>query len=441
MRSAEKQTWAVRRKGVTGPTDGDICDAYLYLLGRLLVLRQEHLDFAIDGFQWNEIVHRPVGSIALPNPDLDVARSDAWIAVDESSCTVIDVPPIVGRYYTVQVVNPWGETVANINEREYPAHSSGAFAVCLRDTPITPPAGTTRVDIPNKKAHVIVRLGLGANQTETVSLQHHVSMHATGRPDIAPTVKAPLFTNDKLPGVDVFDVALAVLRSEPDCNPGTDPLQSRVRAVTAWAASNDGERARIDEVIRTQAWRKLKQQVAMMGSSGNGWVRPKLTGNFGEDWLMRTVVDYTNLWANNQVESVEFTAGTTTPLDGSDTYTMTFASDDLPASHAKYGWSVLCVDALDFRTTRNIRNRFLLNGQSKSAIESDGSLTLCFAPQKPEHVPDANWLPTPAGQHYCLTWRCYGPDQATMLGNWYPPRLRRSGVNGAAHATAEFSIL
>src|SRR5262245_50281189 len=36
--------------------DRDIIEAYEYLLGRLLVLRQETLDFK-EGLKWNEIVH------------------------------------------------------------------------------------------------------------------------------------------------------------------------------------------------------------------------------------------------------------------------------------------------------------------------------------------------------------------------------------------------
>jgi len=441
MQSAGRQTWIGRQKGVTGPSEGDICDAYLYLLGRLLVLRQEHLDFALDGFHWNQLVHRDIGRVTGPNPDLDVAHSDAWIAIDETSCTVIEIPPIVGRYFTVQIVNPWGETVANINERNFAAHPFGAFALCLRDAPIDAPVGTERVEIPNRKARLLLHLGLGADHSDAASLQHRVALYAAGEPAIAPTIKFPLFTNDKLPGVAAFDDALAVLTSEPDVNPGTESLQTRVRAVMAWASSNSAERARIDTVIRNQAWRKLKQHVAMMRTSGNGWVRPKLAGSFGEDWLMRTVTNYTHLWANSQVEVVDFTAGSESPLDGSDTYSMTFANDDPPSSHVKYFWSVLCVDAVDLHVTRNVRNRFFINDQSRVQRARDGSLTLWFAPQKPDAVPDGNWLPTPSGEHYCLTWRSYGPDQATMLGNWYPPRLHRVGVDGEMHAAAEFSIL
>jgi len=98
-----------------GPRDQDISDAYLYLLGRLLVLRQEHLDFRDEGFKWNEVIHRQPGGVAWANPNLDVACSEAWMAIDDTSCTIVDVPRIEGSYYTIQTLNGWGETTANIN--------------------------------------------------------------------------------------------------------------------------------------------------------------------------------------------------------------------------------------------------------------------------------------------------------------------------------------
>ena len=78
-------------------SDTDIGDAYLYLLGRLLVLRQEHLDFRDNGFKWNEVIHHEPGGVAWANPNLDVAYSEAWIGIDEHSCTIVEVPKIEGR--------------------------------------------------------------------------------------------------------------------------------------------------------------------------------------------------------------------------------------------------------------------------------------------------------------------------------------------------------
>ena len=53
-------------------TDQDISDAWIYLLGRLLVLRQQKADLA-EGWTWNTLVHRKPGAVDWPNPNLDVA--------------------------------------------------------------------------------------------------------------------------------------------------------------------------------------------------------------------------------------------------------------------------------------------------------------------------------------------------------------------------------
>src|SRR4029434_124110 len=94
-------------------TEQDVSDAYIYLLGRLLVTRQQQLDCE-EGFKWNELVHRKPGAVDWPNPNLDVAYSEAWVAVDESSCTIVSVPKIERRYYTAHFLNRSRVTIVNI---------------------------------------------------------------------------------------------------------------------------------------------------------------------------------------------------------------------------------------------------------------------------------------------------------------------------------------
>ena len=65
-------------------TDQQVSDAYIYLLSRLLVLRQQQADFQ-EGFKWNTLIHRKLGEVQWPNPNLDVAYSEAWVAVDEGA--------------------------------------------------------------------------------------------------------------------------------------------------------------------------------------------------------------------------------------------------------------------------------------------------------------------------------------------------------------------
>lgn len=409
-------------------SDQDISNAYVYLLGRLLVLRQEHLDFRNGGFKsagfkWNELIHRQAGGFGWANPNLDVAYSEAWIAIDETSYTVIDIPPISDRYYTIQVLNLWGETIANINERNYPNHPSGAFAFCLRGTRMTVPTGTVRIDLPSRKARILVRVELGADPDVAIALQRAITMRASASPRISAPITIPMFTNSTLPGVEAFDTAPAVLASEPDINPGAAALQATVRAVAMMVATNKHDRERVDGVIRQFAWLRIKQAVAEMGVRENGWIRPRVAGNYGADWTMRTVANFTGIWANNQSEVVYFGTGSGTPINGSQTYTMTFPKDNLPGSHVDYFWSVTCVDSLEYRVVPNAENRFALNGKTPLVMGPDGSLTLYFAAEKPPDAPNANWLPTPARKNYLLTWRAYGPDQAIVNGRWFPPSL------------------
>ncbi|MDM0021134.1 DUF1214 domain-containing protein [Variovorax saccharolyticus] len=407
-------------------TDQQISDAYIYLLSRLLVLRQQQLDFN-EGFQWNRLVHRKPGEVAWPNPNLDVAYSEAWIAVDETSCALVSVPEISGRYYTVQFLNGWGETVANLNERVFPRHPHGLFAVCLKGSQVEVPAGAQRVDVPVKRMRVLSRVELGANWDEAVALQQQFEIRSTGRPAAPAPPKTLMFEMDALPGVEAFDSAGLALDSEADINPGMDGLQAAVRAIAS-AAAQPGERKRIDEVIRTKAFADLGKAMPKLGHGTvrDGWALPSTSGVYGEDWLVRTLINYGGIWANTPEEVIYYKAFTDTagkPLSGDHAYTMHFAKERLPAQHATHFWSVIAVDSVQRRVLPNAQKRYLLNKESDLQYGADGSLTLYFADAQPEGAPHGNWLPTPRGLSYSLTFRFYRPRGEVAARTFFPPPL------------------
>jgi hypothetical protein len=400
--------------------DRDIVEAYEYMLGRLLVLRQENLDFK-EGFKWNEIIHRAPGGVDSANPNLDVVYSEAWIGLDEKSCTLIELPEIKGRYYTVQALNGWGEVTANINERNFTKHPFGKFAFCIKGAAAVLPKGTLRVTLPSRKSRILMRIELGANPAEAIALQKKITMKATGKPVIDQAVVRPDFTNDKLPGVEAFDKADDILASEADLNPGMIDVREKVHAI-ARAAADRSQRARIDEVIQRQAIPLFRAAVARPGKLVNGWVYPSPVGNYRTDYLMRSVANYAGIWANNTKEVVYF-AGT--GLDGSQTFIQTFPKDALPRSKTRYFWSAIVVDGIDYKVIPNALNRYLLNKQSALQFGDDGSLTLVFGPKQPDGIPDSNWLPTPQGKKYNITYRFYGPSKDVSDGKYFPPPLVR----------------
>ena len=415
-------TTSLQAQPARGVSDRDIVETYEYMLGRWLVLRQENLDFN-EGFKWNQIIHRAPGGVDWANPNLDVVYSEAWVAVDEKSCTLIELPEIKGRYYTVQALNGWGEVTANINERNFKKHPFGRFAFCLKGAKgITLPKGTQRVDLPSKKSRILMRIELGANPADAIALQKKVTMKPTGSPQIEPMVVKLDFPNSKLPGVEGFDKTEEILASEADLNVGMIDVRDRSLAV-AKAAADPAQRTRIDELIRKYAIPAFQGEIQKMGKPENGWVRPRLIGNYRTDYTMRSVANYAGIWANNSKEVVYFTAQ---GLDGSQTYTQTYPMDALPGSKTRYFWSVIAVDGVDFKVMPNPLNRYLLNNQSPLKLNDDGSLTLAFAPKQPDDIPESNWLPTPNGRKYNLTYRFYGPTKDVSGGTYYPPLLVRT---------------
>jgi hypothetical protein len=401
-------------------TDRDIVEAYEYMIGRWLVLRQETLDLK-EGFKWNEIIHREPGGVTGANPNLDVVYSEAWVFVDEVSCTLIDLPEIKGRYYTVQALNGWGEVTANINERNYSKQPFGKFALCLKGNKASLPKGTRRVELPSKKSRILMRIELGANPAEATALQKRVTMKALGAPKPDKAVVEFTFANDKLPGVEAFEKTAEILDSEPDINKGMVGVQEKVMAIVK-AVADTAERARIDEVIRKRAIPIFLAETRKPGTAKQGWVRPRATGNYGSDYLMRSVTNLVGIWANTPKEAVYFGA---VGIDGNQTFTQTWPADALPASKAKYFWSVIVVDGVQYRVTPNPLNRFLLNKQSALQFNPDGSLTLAFAPRQPPGIPPSNWLPTPEGRRYNITLRFYGPAKDVADGTYYPPPLQQ----------------
>lgn len=401
-------------------SDKDIVEAYHYMIARWVTLRQEGSDFR-GNFKWNEIFHRDLGSdVARPYPYLEAAYSEAWLYTDETSCTEILLPKITGRYFTVQVMNLWGEVVANINDRTYPKNTSGKFALCTKGTKIYLPPEEQRVDLPGRKSRLVMRIELGADPAAAVALQRQVTLRPTGNPVPEELPVVLDFPYDKMPGAGAFDHTAEILGSDPDINRGMSSLQKKARAVAQAAAAAPAERARIDEVIGKLAVPAFFAERPKLRPVQNGWFHPQSLGNYGSDYLTRSVAVLTGLWPNVPSEVMYFR---TVNLDGSKTFTQTWPKSALPAQKAQFFWSVTAVKAIEHKVLDNPLKRYQLRKDSSLKLNPDGSLTLAYGPAAPAGFPESNWLPTVAGQQYDLMWRFYGPTKDLINGKFYPPPL------------------
>jgi hypothetical protein len=414
-------------QAASAPPEQTVADAYVYLLGRVLVIRQEHIDLKEPGVAYNVIKYNPLGSADFVNPNLDVAYLEAWFAVDDDTPVVLEVPVIKGRYYTAQLLDEWGEVIANINERTFPSKPYGRFALVKPGSKARIPADAGRIELHSSKAKLLARVELKDDREGAVQPQKQFKVTPLGKPTVAPPPAIPMFDNKDLIVVEIFDDVDAKLASALDVSPIAAEMQQKVRAVAAYAASSAEARQAIDKHLRDKVIPAIKEYAFTKAApSRNHWVGGAHTGNYGSDYWLRTSVNYAGLWANVSDEVIYFAAtrdADDKPLNGSNHYVIHFPADKLPGSVVHSYWSVILVSVPDYRVVPNPLNRFNLNSYSPLQNGADGALKIAIGPRPPAGVPEANWLPSPEGKPFSLTFRTYVPKEVVLRGQWYPPAV------------------
>ncbi len=414
-------------------SEKEIVDAYIYVFARYLIIRQEHIDMAEEGVDYNAIKFNELGKAEFVNPNLDVAYLEAWFAVDENTPVILEIPKIEGRYYTAQIMDEWAEIITNINERNYPEHPCGRYALCLKGSNPDIPEGALRVDLPSKKAKMLARVERQGDDEGAVKLQHSFKIIKTGEPVIDSAVTVPMFTNQELITVDVFNQPMVeqVLNSAPDAVSNAADYQKNVLAIAEYVGASDANRTAVDAIIKEKALPYLMSLVAgeVRGDSRGGWTSTREWLAFGDDVEFRCAVNLAGIWWNSSAEVVYymgFKDQSGVALKGDHVYTIHYQPGDSPIQHVNAYWSLTLMSLPDFRVVPNVLERFNLNNISDLVYGEDGSLTLYLALELPPDVPAANWLPAPKGRPFVVNHRLYAPKEEVLLGEWYVPPIEKS---------------
>ncbi len=416
------------------PDEKTITEAYLYILGRALVIRQERHDLAEPGVGYNIIKYNPLGSADFVNPNLDVAYLEAWIAVDERAPAVLEVPAITGRYYTAQILDEWGEVIANINERTFPSQPYGKYALTAPGSRASIPSDAAPIALHSNKAKLLARVELKDDPAGALALQKQFKLSALGTPVIAKAPAMPDFNNKDLIGVQIFEDTGAMLASALDVSPMAAEMQQKVRAVAAHVATGTGARSAVDTLLRGTVIPQFHEYVFTKSAPfRNHWVGAGDTGNYGRNYRMRTTVNFAGIWANTTDEVIYFASTRDAegrPLNGSSHYVLHFPANQLPESVVNAYWSVILVGIPDYHVVRNALNRYNLNSYSPLAKEPDGSLKIYIGPTPVPGLAESNWLPAPKGKPFSLTFRTYVPKDVVKR-EWAPPAVTAAGVASA----------
>ncbi len=414
-----------------GLSEQDIIDSYIYILARYLVIRQEHIDMAEEGVDYNVIKYNELGKAEFVNPNLDVAYLETWFAIDENTPVILEVPRIENRYYTAQIMDEWAEITVNINERNFPEHPYGRYALCLKGSNPKIPKGALRIDLPSKKAKMLARVERKGDDEGALKLQRAFKIIKTGEPEIEKAVEIPMFTNKDLILVTVFQKPMLekVLESAPDVMTVAAAHQEKVLAIADFIGRSEANNILIDNLIKEKALSALIDFSTKTGGDNRyGWGSTREYLKFGDDIMFRVSANYAGIWWNSSLEVVYYMGMMEkdgTPLHGDNTYVIHYKPEDLPMKHVNAYWSLTLLSLPDYRVVPNKLERYNLNNISKLQYEADGSLKLYLAADLPSGVPESNWLPSPKGNNFTINHRLYVPKKEVLSGEWYVPEIQK----------------
>lgn len=163
-----------------------------------------------------------------------------------------------------------------------------------------------------------------------------------------------------------------------------------------------------------------------------GWTVPFAhTAEQGPWVLQQAVVQLRAIGSNDPAEAIYQFADRDSdgePLDASvgAVYELRFDADSLPPLHEPGFWSVTMYRTSDSYLVPNPLGRYSTRvSRPGFTRDADGSATVVFAVDRPAGVPEANWLPAPAGESFQIGLRLYYPAAAIREGRWFPPPVQR----------------
>jgi len=111
------------------------------------------------------------------------------------------------------------------------------------------------------------------------------------------------------------------------------------------------------------------------------------------------------------------------PMSAAHDYRINMSSDELPP--AKAFWSITLYDTENGFFIPNDRKKYSVGLNGGMALDEDGGITIAIAAEKPDGIPEDNWLPIEHGDYGIgPVMRIYAPD-LERFESWKPPVAER----------------
>jgi len=156
----------------------------------------------------------------------------------------------------------------------------------------------------------------------------------------------------------------------------------------------------------------------------NGWTVNTNLGQYGTDYVMRSLIAWVGLGANLSADAVYPMTRVDAdgrPLSGANKYVLHFDKRQVPPVNAF--WSLTMYND-EQAFVANSMNRYAIGDRDALTWNADGSLDIYVQADSPGTSKESNWLPAPH-ESFNVILRLYWPKESVLDGSWKPPAIRR----------------
>ncbi|MEW6187162.1 MAG: DUF1254 domain-containing protein [Thermodesulfobacteriota bacterium] len=418
-----------------------------YIYGYPLVLVEMTRQTALQRTPVNRFGHAPAfpppTARTVIRPNSDTLYSSAWIDLSQEPI-ILSLPDTKERYYLVQIMDAWTETIAVPGKRTT-GTAAGHFILIGPQWKGTLPSGLNKIQAATNTLWIIGRIqtNTSADYPNVHSLQKGfllTPLSAWGKePPSLPGDERKLIQTPvhgppppamvaAMDSRTFFSTMARLLKDNPP-HPEDGPMTADLRTLglipgQPFDPSRLGpEGTQSLERALADARKQILEQANKPPKLINGWRFNSNVGRYGTDYLTRAIVAMGGLGALPLEEAVYLGCSMDRegkPLNGNNRYLLHFEKNTLPPVNAF--WSVTLYGRDGFYVP-NPLNRYALGDRDPLRYNADGSLDLYIQNPSPGADRESNWLPSPSGP-FLLSLRLYWPKAEVINGRWTPPEIR-----------------
>lgn len=419
-----------------------IKQAYTYgypIVGMYELLYAQILNPQTRKTSFNEFAH--TASIAtpkttfIPAPNNDTTYSRAWLDLQKEP-VIIETPDTKDRYYCIQLLDLFSETITNIGRR-LNGTKAQTFAITGPDWHGELPAGMETIACPTTLALAFLRILIHGEQDVSAveALQQQFRIMPLSAYENACQKKVDVAK--ALPPCDT--VSYLHFFETLNCILGLTPMPRRDAEILALmdivGIGPNGSLQKLSEIPEAElsaacnaAVKEIDQGGLQFGEQVNFWrIARTGIGNYNADYFQRAVVWFKGALANQPEESLypsTFQDENGEYLDGCHSYKLHFSKDSIPP--VSQFWSLTMYLFQNALLVNNEIDRYSIGDRTEGLhYDEHGGLTIYIQNSTPDSAKKrANWLPAPK-ERFLLTLRLYGPSEAAVRGIWKPAAVQK----------------